>query len=266
MSNESLVDSKVFRARRWLLKILLGLIILAPLWFMIAALGYKWGWWDLGFSFGTMTRNIGPKLLMGTAFLGLLGLILSLAIKPRKGLVVSLLAILVPVLGLGHASKIRAKAQNLPFIHDITTDTQNPPMFTQAIMSERNQVEGVNSADYIGKMDPRGQELVSVLQSKGYPDISSLVLSDSPEVAFGEAKSAAKSLGWDIKYENVDAGILEATETTFWYGFDDDIIIRIAPSEGGGSVVDIRSVSRIGGSDIGANAARIRDFLEIMRR
>ena len=266
MNTETPAASKAFRARRWLLKILLGLIILAPLWFMIAALGYKWGWWDLGFSFGTMTRNIGPKLLMGTAFLGLIGLVLAFIVQPRKGFVVSLLAIMVPVLGLGHASKIRAKAQNLPFIHDITTDTQNPPMFTEAIMSERNQVEGVNTVDYIGKMDPLGKELVSVLQSKGYPDISSLVLSDSPDVAFGEAKSAAKTLGWDIKSENVDAGILEATETTFWYGFEDDIIIRIAPSEGGGSVVDIRSISRIGGSDIGANAARIREFLEIMRR
>ena len=265
MSTEPHQNTKAFRARRWLLKILIGLIILCPLWFIIAALGYKWGLWDLGFSFGTMTRGLGPKLLMGTAFLGLIGMILSFVVQPRKGVLVSLLAMILPIAGLGHAAKIGAKVDTLPFIHDITTDTQNPPMFSEIIMAERNAVPNVNTVDYIGKKDPRGEELVSVLQSKGYPDISTLILPDEPAVVFGEAKLAAKSLGWDIQSENLDGGYIEATETTFWYGFKDDIVIRIAPSEGGGSVVDIRSVSRVGGSDIGANAARIRKFLEIMR-
>ena len=77
---------------------------------------------------------------------------------------------------------------------------------------------------------------------------------------------AASQLGWKIKSENLEAGIIEATETTFWYGFKDDVVIRIQPSEGGGSVVDVRSISRVGGSDIGANADRIRKFLGLMRK
>ena len=71
-------------------------------------------------------------------------------------------------------------------------------------------------------------------------------------------------MGWALKSEDVEGGIIEATDTTFWYGFKDDVVIRIRPSEGGGSVLDVRSISRVGGSDIGANAARIRKFLAIM--
>ena len=131
--------------------------------------------------------------------------------------------------------------------------------------------------DYVGKKAPTSEKdsdgkpvmkLVSVLQSqtKAYDDIRPLILESDPDVVFGEAKAAAKQMGWAIKSEDVQAGILEATDTTFWYGFKDDIVIRIRPSEGGGSVLDVRSISRIGGSDIGANAARIRKFLKLMRK
>ena len=93
-----------------------------------------------------------------------------------------------------------------------------------------------------------------------------LILEAAPETAFGSALTAAKSMGWAIKSENAsgssDGGTIEATATSFWYGFEDDIAIRIRPSEGGGSIVDVRSVSRVGGSDLGANAKRVGAFLE----
>jgi uncharacterized protein (DUF1499 family) len=75
----------------------------------------------------------------------------------------------------------------------------------------------------------------------------------------------AKQSGWKIHTEDAASGIIEATATTFWYGFKDDVIIRIRPAEGGGSVVDLRSISRIGGSDIGANAERIRKFMKSLQ-
>jgi len=68
-------------------------------------------------------------------------------------------------------------------------------------------------------------------------------------------------MGWTIKAENVQAGTIEATAETFWYGFKDDVAIRIQPAEGGGSIVDVRSVSRVGGSDLGANAERVKAYL-----
>ena len=135
-------------------------------------------------------------------------------------------------------------------------------------MSERAKVEGVNTVDYVGKKDKPDGTLVSVLQSqaKAYADIRPLILEDDMAVVFGRAKAAALQMGWKLKSENVETGIIEATDTTFWYGFKDDVVIRIRPSEGGGSVLDVRSVSRVGQSDIGANAARIRGFLTIMRK
>ncbi len=252
--------------RKWVLRLALALLIVGPLIFMVAALGYKFGIWGLGFSFGTLTRKIGPLVLMASIVAGVAGLVLAFAVKPRKGVIISLLAIAVPLAGLGHAKNVSKKARALPFIHDITTDTQNPPTFTKAILDERAKTPNVNTVDYIGKLAPRGDKLVSVLQVKGYPNIRPQVYQDTPDIVYGKALAAAKTLGWKIVTQDPDAGIIEATDTTFWYGFKDDVAIRIAGSEGGGTVLDIRSISRVGGSDIGANAARIRKFIAIMQK
>jgi uncharacterized protein (DUF1499 family) len=65
-----------------------------------------------------------------------------------------------------------------------------------------------------------------------------------------------------LKIESTDiaAGLVEATATTFWFGFKDDVVVRVV-ANAAGSRIDIRSVSRVGQSDIGANAARIEKFL-----
>jgi uncharacterized protein (DUF1499 family) len=87
-------------------------------------------------------------------------------------------------------------------------------------------------------------------------------LSDPKDVVFGEALATAKSMGWKIKEENLEEGRIDATDTTFWYGFDDDVTIRLRDGKGGGTIVDVRSLSRIGGSDLGKNADRVGKFLE----
>ncbi len=264
------------KLRRWYLKLVLALAILVPLFFLISTLGVKFGLWDWTVGLG-LNFKYAPILLPLLALSGLLGLLLAFIIRPRKGFAVSLAALIIGAAGLAHGAKVKKTAGSLPFIHDITTDTQNVPRFTDAILSERAKVEGVNTVDYVGKKAPSKakdadgkavMKLVSVLQTqtKAYSDIRPLILEDEPSVVFGEAKAAAKQMGWALKSENVDAGIIEATDTTFWYGFKDDVIIRIRPSEGGGSVLDVRSISRVGGSDIGANAERIRGFLKIMSK
>lgn len=258
--------SKRLTLRNWVRKIALFLLIAAPLVFVTAALGYKAGIMSLGTSLGMLTFKVGPMLLMGALGVGVVSLLLALFMKPRKGVFVSLLAVIIPAAGLIHAGGVSKTAKTLPFIHDITTDTQNPPVFTDAVMSERLATANVNTVDYIGKKDKRSGKLVSVMQVKGYPDIRTLILEDEPDIAFGKALSAVKSLGWDMKSENADAGIIEATDTTFWYGFKDDVVIRIRPSEGGGSTLDIRSVSRVGGSDLGTNAKRIRAFTKKVQK
>jgi uncharacterized protein (DUF1499 family) len=262
--------------RRKLRKLALGLTllltVLGPLTFMTAALGAKLGFWDWRFGLGFLTREVGPKILMAGLVLALISLVLAFVIKPRKGFVIAALGIVVPIAAFVNLQSVQNTVASLPFIHDVTTDTQDVPQFGAIIMSERAKVEGVNTADYVGKMAPTrdaegnpGQKLVSVLQTTAYPDIRSVVVSESKDVVFGRAEAIAEQMGWEVKVSDLENGRIEATDTTFWYGFEDDVIIRLRHSEGGGTLIDVRSLSRVGGSDLGKNADRIREFLKKMK-
>ena len=256
--------------RRWVNRITWTFIILAPLVFVFAAIGYKLGLFDLGFAFGMLNQKIGPLVLMLCGLTGFASLLGAFVVTPRKGLLPGILGILIMVFAFGKLLTTKKTVyEKLPFIHDVTTDTQDPPVFGETVMAERAKVEGVNTADYVGKMapvfkdeKPAGEKLVSAMQTKAFPEIRPLVLGDKKDVVFGEALATAKSMGWNIKEEDLAAGRIDATDTTFWYGFDDDITIRLRDGKGGGTIVDVRSLSRIGGSDMGKNADRVGEFLE----
>jgi len=249
--------------RRWVARAAWALAVLTPLVFVVAALGAKLGVWSWQFGLGTLTRTVGTNMLFATLAVGVVSLLLAVVIKPRlkRGLAAGIVATAVGLAGLAYGASVRATATNLPFIHDVTTDTQNPPVFAGRIIDERAGVKGVNTLDYVGKTD-RGGTLVSVLQAKGYPALRPIITQDSPEIAYARALEIAGDLGWEVKDADAVEGAIEATATTFWYGFEDDVVIRVRPGAGGGSVVDLRSISRVGGSDLGANAARIEAFVE----
>jgi len=249
------------KIRNILIRIAGLLIIIVPLFFAVSALGSRFGLWDWTFGFGTLTRNIGPKLLFLTLGVGILCIIFALLAKPRKGILVGVLAVVLPIAGMGYAKSVSAKAQSLPFIHDISTDTQNVPMFTQDILDARKKTAGINGLNYSEKMDPGSKTLASVAQVKAYSDIRPLIRQETPKVLFDKALKTANAMGWKVVTSDAATGRIEATDTTFWFGFKDDVVIRIQAGEGGGSVLDIRSVSRVGMSDIGKNAARIRGFV-----
>jgi Protein of unknown function (DUF1499) len=138
---------------------------------------------------------------------------------------------------------------NYPSTHNISTDTYNPPEFIAAY-----ELRGSESNPLVYT------EEVAELQRTGYSDLASLH-SDLPSgEAFIRSRAIANKLGWNIHESDITGGHIEAVDTTFWFGFKDDIVIRVLPN-GSGSVIDLRSVSRIGGSDHGANAARIRKFI-----
>ena len=256
------VPGRRHRLRRWVRNAALALGVAAPLVFLLAAILYKVGLSSLGFSLGFLTTQLGVWLLAAAIVAGLASLALGVFIKPRSSGAIGTgaLAAGVGLAGLLWLGSVRATGERLPAIHDITTDTQNPPEFRGRILAER---EGANPLGYVGKrLDPDdpGSELVSVLQARSYPDINPIVTGREPADAQARARAVADDLGWVVKDE--EPGRIEATDTTFWYGFEDDVVIRIRPGSGGGSVVDLRSVSRVGRSDLGANAARIREFAE----
>ncbi|MBD95835.1 MAG: hypothetical protein CL482_16500 [Acidobacteria bacterium] len=138
-----------------------------------------------------------------------------------------------------------------PAIHDITTDTSTPPQF-DAIVALR--ADEPNSLEY-------GGSDIATMQHEGYPDLETLVVALPPAQVVEQARDVATAMGWEIVAADGPAGRLEASDTTFWFGFTDDIVLR-ARAVTGGTEVDVRSVSRVGVSDLGANARRIRMFLE----
>jgi uncharacterized protein (DUF1499 family) len=131
------------------------------------------------------------------------------------------------------------RVKTLPYINDVTTDPAKPPQFSQPKPYQSHFAE---------------------LQRIGYPDLAPLELAVPPTQAFARAQAAARALGWEIVDADERAGRIEAVATTRWFGFKDDIVVRVAAA-GSGSRIDVRSKSRVGRSDLGANAKRIQDFL-----
>jgi len=221
--------------------------VVAALLLLSAPLGYRMGWWH----FRTGFTALQPWAVYVGLAAGALAIIALAIPKVRSGWTTRIVAALVVGIAVAYVPwQWRERAQSVPRIHDISTDTVNPPLFV-AVLPLRKGVE--NTAAYGGKE-------VADLQLKGYPDIKPLELAMPPQDAFKRALDTARSMGWAMVAENAAEGRIEATDTTFWYGFKDDVVIRVAPS-GSGSKVDVRSVSRVGRSDIGINAQRIRNYL-----
>ena len=138
-----------------------------------------------------------------------------------------------------------------PRIHDVTTNPDDPPQFHPA---EDDAGKARRHRPY-----PHGSDAVPRLQRKAYPDLAPLHTPQAPAVAFERALDTARRLGWKIVWSDAVSGQIDATATTRWFRFVDDITIRVRATDGG-SVVDLRSISRVGVGDLGANAARIRRF------
>ena len=212
-----------------------------------------------GTRFGLWPYQVGFVLLRSAAYAGLGAAavaMLALAIpRARRGHAAALFATLL--LGAGAAAvplEFRRQASNVPRIHDITTDTAHPPEFVATLALRAG---AVNPPSYDGKE-------VAELQRKAYPDIRPLDLPVPPQQAFSKALAAAEAMGWEIVAKDLAAGRIEAVATTPWFGFKDDVVVRVTAASRG-SRIDVRSKSRLGRSDIGTNARRIRAYLERLK-
>ena len=210
-----------------------------------------------GTRFGLWQFGTGFAILKWSACLGLAASLIALAAGVRAlkakhllGVALSLLAFLIGASAFGVPYSWKLKAQEYPRIHDISTDLDNPPKFVAVAPLRQGLVE-------------YGGAAVAAQQLKAYPDLKTLVLSVPMQQAFQSALDVAHEMGWQIVAQVPAEGRIEATDTTFWFGFKDDIVIRVYPA-GERSLVDIRSVSRVGVSDVGTNAKRIRTFLAKM--
>lgn len=235
--------------KRWFTLLILLTALLAVSLLLIAGPGTRFDWWQFHTGFG---------LMQWAAYLGL------------AAAAAAFIAALVPTLRQGHGFRLGLAlvlglavaavpllqyrtVQNVPRIHDITTDTLNPPAFV-AIVPLR--ADAPNSVEYAG-------EDVARQQRDAYPDIVTLPTDAYPAIVFERALQVVETLGWELVEADANEGRIEAIDTTFWFGFQDDIVIRIQSSDTG-SLVDVRSKSRVGLSDVGANAQRIRRFLDAL--
>jgi uncharacterized protein (DUF1499 family) len=207
-----------------------------------------------GTRFGLWTFRTGFSALRWGAYAGLTAAaiaVLLLVVRPKSGGVIPL--VLGLALGLGAAFvpwRWMQQARRVPPIHDITTDLDRPPKFV-AVLPLR--AGAPNPATY-------GGSEVAEAQRRSYPDIRPLLLSVPAATAYNQALASARGMGWELVASDSTAGRIEATATTPWFGFKDDVVVLVRP-EGSGSRIDVRSVSRVGKSDLGANAKRIRAYL-----
>lgn len=208
-----------------------------------------------GTRMGLWTFRTGFQMLRYAVYGGAAGAVLALAalvLGGRRGL--AALALALGLAAILPPWQLQRSARSKPPIHDITTDTEDPPPFVAVTPLRR---DAANPVAY-------GGPEIAAQQRRAYPDIRPAVLSMPPAQAFDRALGAAKARGWEVVAAVPAEGRIEATDTTRWFGFKDDVVVRVRP-EGAGSRVDVRSVSRVGRGDVGANAARIRAFLEALR-
>ncbi len=240
---------------------------------LLAAPASKAGLWDYTTAFQVYRTAMGPKELgtitipppaMIAAVLSFIGMLISVFTGRWRLVFFALLATAVAVAGAYIPLKFRELAQAYPFIHDITTDFENPPAIIAAAELPRK-----NPPEYVGdEPAPREADGVTTAdaQRAAFPDIQPLIYDADLEQVTDAVRAIIKEMNMEILAEGPvgeasgSGWRLEAAFTSTWFGFVDDFIVRLSPSPDGKTRVDVRSKSRVGGSDLGANAERIRAF------
>jgi uncharacterized protein (DUF1499 family) len=246
----STLDDGAVGQRRWAFRLVAAgfvLAVVSALAAVFSGIGYQMGFWHF---------RTGFAIIRWAFFGGLAAVVLSLVgvFMPSRRSATALAMALIGIVVGGATAYVpwswKQTVEALPFIHDITTDLENPPAF---VAVARIRGEGDHPVAYDGPE-------VAEQQRKGYPDLAPYVSSADPGKVFEQAKAVIAVMGMELVEENAAEGRIEATQTSLLYGFKDDMVVRISTNSDG-TVVDVRSKSRVGRSDIGQNAKRIRTFL-----
>jgi len=197
-----------------------------------------------------MAFGIGALLFMVSVLVSLVGLALSKGTAGAASAGGTVAAIAIGILVIGAAMSQRPDSADAPPIHDLTTDTTNPPEFV-AVVALRT--DAPNPPEYLDNGTAEKQQAA-------FPELTTLVTDMPAPQVFAAAEATVGELGWELVEADLLDGRIEATDTTYWFGFKDDVVIRIA-GDGTRTYVDVRSKSRVGMGDMGTNARRIQGFL-----
>lgn len=245
-------------------KDILGYLVLiaglgALVWGAVSAVGTAWGFWEY---------TSGLKGVAGAFLLGIVAILMGLfqELRVRKSSTPPLrvrrwIGILVALVYVGWVGTFLVKALTVPAIHDVSTDLADPPAF-QTLQLRADNWDAVPGADDAKMRGLTPEQRWAMVHQKAYGDIRSVRVNEPVPMVIAKAERLAKARGWDVATSLPEEGRLEATETSAFFQFKDDVILRVRPSDTGeGSIVDMRSVSRVGQSDLGVNAKRVRSFL-----
>ena len=197
---------------------------------------------------GFMWFLYSQAIAAGSALIGVVALAIAFMRKTTKVPAVAAIALALVMIALFYALVIRPGSA-VPPLHDVTTDLDDPPEFRTLTLREDNLV-GFNNIE----------EWRSA-HREGYPDIAPIIIDKAPARVLADARALAEQRGWDIASVDPLSGHMEATAYAGYIRFMDDVIVEVTPIADGSTRVDMRSVSRVGMSDLGYNAERIRDFL-----
>ncbi len=241
--------------RSLILLISLAAVVLA-LAILAAGPGTRFGLWDYGTGLQIIRTVALPVLIV--AGLSVAAFIISLIAVREVALMAFLAAVMAGTAGYVPI-KMKALFEANPIIHDITTDFDNPPPIIMGASFERK-----NPADYVGgEKAPGGEATIAEVQREAFPDITPLVLDGSVDVNAEKVRRVIAAMGMVILSDasSEDGQLIEATYTSAWFGFVDDFVVRLQP-DGQKTRIDVRSKSRVGLSDLGANARRVQEFFE----
>lgn len=207
---------------------------------------YKFNIVELGTAFACFRLGV----YVGGAALALL-LVQVLFMRKTVGLASAVITVIFAAVAIAMPLNMMNTAKSVPPIHDISTDLINPPEFIAVVPL---RADAPNPVAYAG-------EETAAQQRKAYPELKSLEYNQTQLELVAATTKAMENLGWELVNSDVNNGIVEATDTTTWFGFKDDVVVRIN-DKGSKRVLDIRSKSRIGKSDLGKNAQRIKTLID----
>ena len=255
--------------RRSLPKYALWLSLAVLLWFLLAAFGPKFGLIDWRTGLGFMIRDAGIILIAISALFSAIAFLFAFLKTPKGPWWKAALAFAIPALLFIGLLSMKAQAEAVPPIHDVSTDLRDPPTFSAQTMALRSELGANPINDYgtpLGKLEMWANSDDAALKVKNhadiiaeeYPELMPIVIGQATnEEAFDAIVAAMGAIGLqDVRRVN-GSNSVEGVAETFAFGFKDDVVARVADGQ-----IDLRSVSRVGVSDLGYNASRVKEMRE----
>ena len=178
----------------------------------------------------------------------------------RRGLGAMLTGIVLSCLFLAYPAFLAFQAMRLPVLNDVTTDLVDPPQFSLA--PKALDARG-------GRTPPTPPSATRQAQRAAYPEVQAILLELDADEAYQLVLQAVQACGWRIIHQSAPGGRLglghiDAVDRTLVMGFTDDVTVRVKPLAGQ-TKIDVRSASRYGRNDFGANARRIEIFAQAVQ-